>query len=81
MIVVAQHVPDMQLNPMQRLFAPQTMTDLVSNITAPMTDVEEALFNQRGMKEVQLFFQYKITTHIQFSGSLSRSGSKWKSGL
>lgn len=52
MIVVAQHVQDLQPTAMQKAFAPQTMTEIVSHITAPMTDVEEALFNQRGMKEV-----------------------------
>ncbi|CAP26175.1 Protein CBG06226 [Caenorhabditis briggsae] len=41
----------MQLKAMDKAFVPQTMADLVSNITARSTDVEDALFNQKGMKE------------------------------
>ncbi|CAO4374116.1 unnamed protein product [Caenorhabditis nigoni] len=51
MIVVTQHLHEMQLKAMDKAFVPQTMADLVSNITARSTDVEDALFNQKGMKE------------------------------
>ncbi|CAD6194161.1 unnamed protein product [Caenorhabditis auriculariae] len=33
-------------------FTPQTLTELVSSISAPITDAEEALFQQKGSKEV-----------------------------
>ncbi|CAI5447429.1 unnamed protein product [Caenorhabditis angaria] len=51
MIAVAQFITPIQQPSVPQWPKPQTLTEIVSHVTAPITDVEEALLNQKGMKE------------------------------
>ena len=56
--VTTQNVP--LLDNSSSLRPPVTMEDIIGGVDAPMTDLEESLFHQFGMKEVCLFFKYFV---------------------
>ena len=58
-----------------------TMEDLIADVTAPLLDVEEALIQQRGLKEVCFSKNSIISTNNILSGSLPRHGQVWSGHL